>query len=362
MTSPTKDHAAAFDSLIRPALFNLLLERGVAQSYVTALRNLYGETPCHVRWGREVSEEFVRRRGTVQGSRLSPKLFSVVVDHIYKCSLRDVGEAELLLLLFADDGCIISRSADPVQLQNLLDRINARGKVFGLQMNPRKCQVLSTQSVQLRVDGEALPQVPGAKYLGMEISITGTIDAEITARVSAARRAFLGLSTLWREKRMRMREKCLVYSLCVRGVLLYQTAVWQLSRRHLQQLLVLDRWCLRYILRGWERDRRGFWRSWSNRKLYKQAALPCVQKSIKKSRLSWIGHVARMSDERLPKRIMGEFVRGTSMKSKKRGRPAVGYLDLLKADLNLPDLNPSGLWHRIKQEAGNRKTWARKLH
>jgi hypothetical protein len=50
------------------------------------------------------------------------------------------------------------------------------------------------------------------------------------------------------------------------------------------------------------------------------------------------------------------------MKSKKRGRPAVGYLDLVKADLNLPDLNPSGLWHRIKQLAVDRKRWARKMH
>ena len=85
-------------------------------------------------------------------------------------------------------------------------------------------------------------------------------------------------------------------------------------------------------------------------------------KSIKKARVSWIGRVARMSDERLSKCIMRQFKWGVCMKSKKRGRPAVGYLDLLKADLNLPDLNPSGLWHRIKQLEVDRKRWARKMH
>ena len=65
--------------------------------------------------------------------------------------------------------------------------------------------------------------------------------------------------------------------------------------------------------------------------------------SIKKARVSWIGRVARMSDERLPECIMRQFKRGVGVKSKERGRPAVGYLDLLKADLNLPDLNPSVL-------------------
>ena len=34
---------------------------------------------------------------------------------------------------------------------------------------------------------------------------------------------------------------------------------------------------------------------------------------------------------------------GSGCEVEGRGRPAVGYLDLLKADLNLPDLNPSGL-------------------
>jgi hypothetical protein len=87
-----------------------------------------------------------------------------------------------------------------------------------------------------------------------------------------------------------------------------------------------------------------------------------VKKSIEEARVSWIGHAARMSDERLPKCIMGQFVRGVCMKSKKRGRPAVGYLDLLKAYLNLPDLNPSGLWHRIKELAVDRTRWARKMH
>ena len=86
------------------------------------------------------------------------------------------------------------------------------------------------------------------------------------------------------------------------------------------------------------------------------------RKSIRKARVSWIGSVARMSDERLPKCIMRQFNRGVGVKSKKRGRPAVGYPDLLKADPNLPDLNPSGLWHRIKQLAVDRKRWALKVH
>jgi hypothetical protein len=50
------------------------------------------------------------------------------------------------------------------------------------------------------------------------------------------------------------------------------------------------------------------------------------------------------------------------MKSKKRGRPAVGYLDLLEADLNLPDPNPLGLCDRMKQLAVHRKRWTRKMH
>jgi hypothetical protein len=79
-----------------------------------------------------------------------------------------------------------------------------------------------------------------------------------------------------------------------------------------------------------------------------------IVRFVKTRRISWIGHVERMEDSRMPKRVMKEkiYIRG------KRGRPKVRWLDVVQE--NLREMGIEGWrrkaqdrdqWRRIAQEA-----------
>jgi hypothetical protein len=75
---------------------------------------------------------------------------------------------------------------------------------------------------------------------------------------------------------------------------------------------------------------------------------------VKARRISWIGHVERMEDGRMPKRVMREKI----YSRRERGRPKVRWLD--DVEENLREMGIEGWrrkaqdrdqWRRIAQEA-----------
>jgi hypothetical protein len=75
---------------------------------------------------------------------------------------------------------------------------------------------------------------------------------------------------------------------------------------------------------------------------------------VKARRISWIGHVERMDDSRMPKRVMREKI----YTSRKRGRPKVRWLDDVQEDLREMGIErwrrkaeDRDQWRRIAQEA-----------
>jgi hypothetical protein len=75
-----------------------------------------------------------------------------------------------------------------------------------------------------------------------------------------------------------------------------------------------------------------------------------IVRYVKARRISWIGHVERMEDSRVPKRVMRENI----YTRRKRGRPKVRWLDDVQEKLRQMEIEG---WRRKAQD---RDQWRRR--
>ncbi|XP_055853474.1 uncharacterized protein LOC129917133 [Episyrphus balteatus] len=110
------DFEKAFDRQPRDLIWVALRQRGVPETYVRIIMDMYDGAVTKVRCAAGVTEEFEITVGVHQGSVLSPLLFITVLDYLLQGKVTD---PKVHQLFFADDGAIISE--DPISLQRALD-------------------------------------------------------------------------------------------------------------------------------------------------------------------------------------------------------------------------------------------------
>ena len=131
--------------------------------------------------------------------------------------------------------------------------------------------------------------------------------------------------------------KLIVYRCVVLPTLLYACETWTVHQRRDKRLNHLHTSCLRKLLKIKWQDRI------PDTKVLKRAG---IQTLLKLAQLRWTGHVTRMPDELLPKKILyGELQMGKRSHGGQRKR----YKDTLKASLK--DFNiPTESWEQIAQD------------
>jgi hypothetical protein len=85
-----------------------------------------------------------------------------------------------------------------------------------------------------------------------------------------------------------------------------------------QALLIFERKIFRRIYGSeiWKQ-----WKSWINQELEEMSKGGSVIKWIKGQRISWLGQLERMEEDRMPKKIFTQEMEGT----RRRGRPRKGW-------------------------------------
>ena len=73
------------------------------------------------------------------------------------------------------------------------------------------------------------------------------------------------------------------------------------------------------------------WRRRYNFELDKLYGEPNIVKTIKINRLRWLGHVSRMEDERVPKKLLNGNPEGRG----RAGRPRARWLDAVNSDIKI---------------------------
>ena len=203
------------------------LGSGLPRDMIRIIRSLSeGNMSRVVIDGRE-SRDFVHRAGVMQGSVLSPYLYSAFVNGLaaeaVKAGELSLGESKLSTFMYADDMAIVADN--PLQMQRLLDICEQYSIAHRFRFNPRKCEVFGCD--KLRMYGELLPTTEIFKYLGVWFRPTG-IDwkAHVGKMIEKAKNAtqFFGHMG-YNGTGFRERTKLTIYKTFIRPTMEYALAI-----------------------------------------------------------------------------------------------------------------------------------------
>ena len=169
-------------------------------------------------------------------------------------------------------------------------------------------------------DGVYMPVTSQMRYLGTILSRDGSDDADVAARIVAAGNAFGSLrSCLFSSANVALEAKTMAYTELILSILLYGAESWCLKEELLHQLRRFHARCIRTMCRITMKH------TWKHRinasDLLKRLGLLKIDAYIRRRQLRWAGHVARMSMDRLPRKMMSCWVRN----KRPRGAPLFTY-------------------------------------
>jgi hypothetical protein len=104
---------------------------------------------------------------------------------------------------------------------------------------------------------------------------------------------------------------------------------WTTTKKKEQALLIFETKIFRRIYGPKYED--GEWKSGTNRELEELSKVENIVKWIKGQRISWLGHLERMEEEKKTKKIFTQELEGT----RRRGRPRKGWREEVKRDLQV---------------------------
>uniref|UniRef100_A0A7I4YQG6 Reverse transcriptase domain-containing protein n=1 Tax=Haemonchus contortus TaxID=6289 RepID=A0A7I4YQG6_HAECO len=177
------DLEKTFDRVPRDVIWYALRQHGVPEELIEWVRIIYTSPKSRVQTAAGTSTEFPISFGVHQGSALSPLLFVVVMDTITK----DLQRPAPWTLLYADG--VVLASEDKSELESQMQTLPDRLAMFGLRLNVKKTEYLTTDSSELdstKINGTELTRTTTFKYLGLAIASDGSLGFDTNSRVNAA--------------------------------------------------------------------------------------------------------------------------------------------------------------------------------
>ena len=240
-------------------------------------------------------------------------------------------------------------ASSEAKMQRAMDQVSQSCDNYDLTISTKKTEVVHQPAPgkpynepTITVNGEKLKVVDKFTYLGSTLSRAVHIDDEVTARIAKASVAFGRLrANVWERNGIKLDTKLKVYKAVVLPTLLYACETWTVYQRHAKRLNHFHfKSCLRKLLKIKWQDKI------PDTEVLKKAGMQSMHTVLKLAQLRWTGHVIRMPDERLPKKVFyGELQEGKRSQGGQKKR----YKDTLKASLKDFDI-PIGSWEQTAQE------------
>jgi len=135
--------------------------------------------------------------------------------------------------------------------------------------------------------------------------------------------------SLFRSRLSSRATKIILYKKLIRPEVLCGAEGWTVTEREEQAVLFFEREIFRRICGA--KYENGNWKSGTNRELEEMSKGENIVKWIKGQRISWLGHLERMEEDRMAKKIFTEELEGT----RRRGRPRERWKEEVERDLEV---------------------------
>jgi len=137
----------------------------------------------------------------------------------------------------------------------------------------------------------------------------------------------------------------MLYKTLIRPVVLCGAEALTLTKEQEQALLIFERKIFRRIYGA--KYENGEWKSRTNQELEEMCKGENIVKWINGQRISWLGHLERMEEDRMPKDIFTQELEGT----RRRGRPRKSWKEEVERDLQVLRVR---IWRDL---VADRRTW-----
>jgi hypothetical protein len=166
-------------------------------------------------------------------------------------------------------------------------------------------------------------------YLDTLISNDNSVEKEIQKHTLAGDRTYFATLSLLRSRLLTRATKIVLYKTLIRPVVSCGAETWTATKTDEQVVLVFKRKIFRRIYVPKYENRE--WKSGTNRELEEMNKGENIVKWIKWQRISWLGHLERMQEDRMPKKIFTQELEET----RRRGRHRKGRKEEVERDLQV---------------------------
>ena len=223
------DYTKAFDRVKHFKMIERLSKSGIDNKDLQIISKLYLEESASVRTESGMTSEFKTKKGGRQGCVLSPNLFNLYTEKIFR-EVEDmkgvnIGGVNINNLRYADDKVL--RAEGPMFLQALLTAVNEKGKPYGMEMNiiKTKSMVISRKkpvpNISISVEGKAIQQMDIMVYLGYMATEERKCDKEIKRRIGNARTTFESMAKILTSRNISIELRSCIGKCYIWSTLLY---------------------------------------------------------------------------------------------------------------------------------------------
>ena len=320
------DYSKAFDRVHHSQIVECLEKIGIDGKDIRIITNLYWQQKAAIRIQGETSQYTSIERGVRQGCRLSPYLFNIYTEFIFRKSEErigiNLGGRNINNLRYADDTVLMAEKID--DLQTLETEVKANSKEAGLDMNINKTKVMVVSKNHIEtciiINDKKLEQVETFKYLVQKNTGDGKSEQEIKERIGMAKTQFIKMRKILTSNNISIKLRLRLVKCYILTVLTYNCETWTFNKNTEKRIEAFEMWLYRRLGKiSWTEKN-------SNKEVCNRLSVsPTLLSHVQSRKLKYFRHFVRHDS------LCKHVLEGKAEGKRQRGRQQLIWTDDIKS-------------------------------